>query len=153
MKTYQLSDFTTVRFMTAEEKFSVLENFTKIIEQRTIHLMDQDLYQHLHRHGGFIAHFDIDGFRSFYAELPDFLGFCEAFLNQNMKRFNWRSMADYRDINQAMIRIAMAHIPAIRQEVHTYQTEKERELFYQLAEKHGITIQEPVPAGEQVGRS
>jgi hypothetical protein len=153
MKNYQLSDFATVRFMTAGEKFSVLENFKKIIEQRTIHLLDQHLYQHLHLHCGFMAHFDIDGFRSFYAEMPYFLGFCETFLNQNVDRFNWRSMADYQDINQAMLQVAMAHIPAIRQEAHAFQMEKERELFHQLAEKHGIKIQESVQAGEQVVRS
>ena len=55
-------------------KLPVIRNFRKIIETRTIEHMHKELYEFLYLHCGFIAHFDINGFKSTYSQPEDFEG-------------------------------------------------------------------------------
>ena len=43
---------------------SVVRNFKKIIASRDIGHMRKELYEFLHLHCGFIAHYDINGFKA-----------------------------------------------------------------------------------------
>ena len=56
----------------AIEKLQVVRNFRKVIEAKDINLMNKELYQFLTLHCGFIAHFDINGFKATYAGPKDF---------------------------------------------------------------------------------
>jgi len=51
---------------------SVVKNFRQVIEDRDISLMNQELYQFLNLYCGFIAHYDIHGFRATYQSPRDF---------------------------------------------------------------------------------
>ena len=50
----------------------VVKNFRKVIEGRNIKAMNKELYEFFHLHCGFIAHYNIDGFKSTYARPLDF---------------------------------------------------------------------------------
>ncbi len=54
------------------EKLSVVRNFTQVIEARDINLMGKELYQFLILYCGFIAHYDINGFKAAYSAPDDF---------------------------------------------------------------------------------
>jgi len=150
MKDYQLSDFRDERYMSAQQKYKAYKEFKSVIEKRDINLMDKNLYEHLRLHCGYIAHYDINGFKAMYSEPKDFLQFCENFLIQNTDRISWRSMEEYADVLQAMIEVLEQHIDRIRKEVENHETEQELKLLRLLAAKHGVKIQEPVKAGERL---
>jgi hypothetical protein len=50
----------------------VVRKFRQMIEKRDMSLMDKELYEFLHLHCGFIAHYNIYGFRETYAAPKDF---------------------------------------------------------------------------------
>ena len=50
----------------------VVKNFRKVIESRDINAMTKELYQFLNLHCGFIAHYDINGFKSVYSPPKEF---------------------------------------------------------------------------------
>ena len=53
---------------------SVVRNFRRVIEARDVSLMNKELYQFLNLYCGFIAHYDINGFKATYARPKDFSG-------------------------------------------------------------------------------
>ena len=56
------------------EKIAVVRNFSKVMEAQDISLMNKELYEFLHLHCGFIAHYDINGFKATYCAPKDFAG-------------------------------------------------------------------------------
>jgi len=55
-------------------KLSVVRNFGRVIEKRDINLMKKELYQFLNLYCGFIAHYDINGFKTVYSPPKEFAG-------------------------------------------------------------------------------
>jgi len=53
-------------------KLAVVRNFRQVIETRDISLMNKELYQFLNLYCGFIAHYDINGFKATYSAPKDF---------------------------------------------------------------------------------
>ena len=53
-------------------KLPVVRNFRQVIENRDISLMKKELYQFLNLYCGFIAHYDINGFKATYSSPKDF---------------------------------------------------------------------------------
>ncbi|MFC1896865.1 hypothetical protein ACFL0Q_09485 [Thermodesulfobacteriota bacterium] len=51
----------------------VVRNFKKVIESRDIKFMRNELYQFLNLNCGFIAHYDINGFKATYSRPADFV--------------------------------------------------------------------------------
>jgi hypothetical protein len=51
---------------------AVIKNFKEVIETRSIDKMNKELYQFLNLYCGFIAHYDINGFKDTYRNLRDF---------------------------------------------------------------------------------
>ena len=51
---------------------AVIKNFKEVIETRNIDKMTKELYEFLHLHCGFIAHYDINGFKATYKSPRDF---------------------------------------------------------------------------------
>ena len=89
--------FTDVRFMTARQKDRVLKDWRRFLRHG---LKRQDftkrLYEHLHLHCGFIAHYNLHGFYATYFEAgQDTERFFEAFCAH-------RAVVDYEDLNAAM---------------------------------------------------
>ena len=55
-------------------KLAVVRNFRRVIEARDISLMNKELYQFLNLYCGFIAHYDINGFKAVYTPPKEFAG-------------------------------------------------------------------------------
>ena len=93
--------FNDVEFMTANEKQLIVKNWKTFLK----HGLKQEhftrrLYQHLHLHCGFIAHYNIKGFNSTYFEAgADTERFFEQFCDNVTK---WGA-GDYHDLNTAMM--------------------------------------------------
>lgn len=51
---------------------AVIKNFKEVIEMRDITRMNKELYEFLILHCGFIAHYDINGFKATYERPMDF---------------------------------------------------------------------------------
>ena len=66
------------------QKLSVVKNFRRVIEGRNISLMNKELYEFLNLYCGFIAHYDINGFKATYSAHKDFAGvFIRHFDNEH----------------------------------------------------------------------
>ena len=53
-------------------KLSVVRNFRQVIEKQGMSLMGRELYEFLNLYCGFIAHYNIDGFKATYSSPRDF---------------------------------------------------------------------------------
>jgi len=104
--------FKEVRFMTVQEKESVLRAWRTFVKYGFLrHHFTQALYHHLMQHCSFIAHYDLGGFYATYFRRPaDTLRFLDQFDESKGCRSveygdssGWLRMEDYADINQAMI--------------------------------------------------
>ncbi|MHB1418056.1 MAG: hypothetical protein ACYCX4_00485 [Bacillota bacterium] len=157
---YQSSpEFVDTRFMTAKEKKAAWQNFKRVIDERDSGLINRPLYNHLHVHCSFIAHYSIYGFRDEYkARFPDFI----AHFDKNSKYngpgyYNslWMIDPDYQDLNSLMVAYVTAQAPKIYREIEEEQRQIELALLKKLAEKHGYmaiaekVIQTPEIRGEQ----
>ena len=94
--------FKDVQFMMAKEKEFVLKNWKRFLQHglQKQHFTKR-LYEHLHLHCGFIAHYDIHGFYSTYFETgQDSESFFEYFCTHTAA--NYGASVDYDDLNTAM---------------------------------------------------
>lgn len=102
--------FTGAEFMTAKEKELVLKNWQTFLKHglQKQHFTKR-LYQHLHLHHGYIAHYNIDGFYSTFFEAgQDVQRFFNHFCNHTV-------IADYRDLHAAMLEVYGRHRDSIKQ--------------------------------------
>lgn len=94
--------FTDAEFMTAHEKELVLRNWERFLQ----HGLKKDrftkrLYEHLHLHCGFIAHYNILGFYGeYFTSGPDIERFFEHFCSYTAQNFG--AYAEYDDLHAAM---------------------------------------------------
>ena len=94
--------FTDVQFMTAKEKELVLKNWKTFLKHglQRKHFIKR-LYNHLHLHCGYIAHYSRDGFYSTYFEAgQDTERFFDHFCTYT--KTNYGANSDYDDINTTM---------------------------------------------------
>lgn len=94
--------FTDVEFMTAKEKELVLKNWETFLKHglKKQHFTKR-LYEHLHLHAGFIAHYNLETFHSTYFEAgQDTERFFEHFCNYTAQ--NYGASIDYDDLNTIM---------------------------------------------------
>ena len=69
-------------------KLSIVRNFKKVIEGRNIKTMNNELYEFFNLHCGFIAHYNIDGFKSTYSRPQDFAEVFIRHFDKNHRYFN-----------------------------------------------------------------
>ena len=69
-------------------RLSVVRNFRKVIEARDISVMKKELYQFLILNCGFIAHYDIRGFKETYRRPETFAGVFIRHFDCENKYFN-----------------------------------------------------------------
>ena len=94
--------FTDAEFMTAREKELVLKDWERFLLHglRKAHFTRR-LYEHLHLHCGFIAHYNIHGFYGEYFEAgQDIERFFEHFCSYTAQ--NLGAYAEYDDLHVAM---------------------------------------------------
>ena len=107
--------FTNTKFMTAREKALVLKGWERFLRHgmKREHFTKR-LYDHLHQHCGFIAHYNIHGFYSEYFEAgADIERFFENFCSYTAQ--NYGAYVEYDDLNRAMRSVYTRHRRAIAQ--------------------------------------
>lgn len=118
--------FQATQFMTANDKEKTVEDFRKFVNSLTTELgktrifkginipspfakFTNRIYEHLHLHCGFIAHYNINGFYGTYfnGEIADFERFLIHFIEDDngILRFNYIFDSEYGDINKAFTEI------------------------------------------------
>jgi hypothetical protein len=107
MKQYELKD---TKFLSAKSKERILKAWVRFLKSKfSYHNFTNDLYNHLHLHCQFIAHFNRKTFHGTYFEDPEstvkFLGqFDEDFDFKSVEYgTNWWHNGEYEDLNCAMI--------------------------------------------------
>jgi hypothetical protein len=104
--------FTDAEFMTAGQKGLVLKDWERFLRHglRQSHFTRR-LYQHLHLHCGFIAHYNIHGFYAEYFEAgQDIERFFEYFCS-------YSGCPEYADLHRAMREAFDKHKATITQQV------------------------------------
>ena len=115
--------FTDVKFMTAKEKELVLKNWETFLKHglQRKHFSKR-LYDHLHLHCGFIAHYSRDGFYSTYFEAgEDTQRFFEHFCNHT-------TTMDYNDLNTSMQEVYSKYHDNIEKQTKNNVTERLKRL-------------------------
>ena len=144
MKQYAFSD---AQFMSAREKALVQKAWVRFLKNG---LREEDfsdrLYQHLHLHCSFIAHYDRAGFYATYFENGEDT---TRFLSQFDKRGECRSVeygwswwigGDYMDVNTAMIEEASGYIPTLTEQASGQAKDADLAEARRLAAEHGFKI-------------
>lgn len=102
------------------------------------------LYEHLHLHCGFIAHYDRAGFYAAYFERGEDT---TRFLSQFDRRGECRSVeyggawwlqGEYADLNPAMVEEAAPYIPALIEKAQAAQRAADLAEAQRLLAKHGL---------------
>jgi hypothetical protein len=136
--------FRDTEFMSAREKELVLKAWVRFL-RKGLRFKDfsRRLYEHLHVHCQFIAHYDRAGFyRTYFENGEDTV----RFLSQFDKRGECRSVeygmrswleGEYGDLAKAMIEEASAHIPALADKAQASQREADLREAQRLLAKHG----------------
>jgi len=111
--------FTDVQFVTAKEKELVLKNWETFLKHGLQKKrFTKRLYDHLHLHCGFIAHYSRDGFYSTYFEAgEDTQRFFEHFCNHT-------PVVDYDDLNTAMREVYSRYRDNIEKQAEDDVTER-----------------------------
>ena len=145
-----ITDFNSVKFMTAKEKQTVYRQWKLFIKNNfKEEYFKRALYNHLILHCSFIAHYSKDGFYDYYFNKPeDTIRFFDQF---NIEKgcesaeyggTGWVNYNDYSDINIAMCRY-FSDLPDKKEIYSKINLEiKERDLHFakRLFEKHGKEV-------------
>lgn len=123
----------------------VVRKFRKVIENRDMSLMDKELYQFLNLHCGFIAHYNIYGFRETYAAPRDFADVFIRHFDQDHRYFcgNYACHSEpyentgftKAEIKQEFFRIVEMNKDAIVQWANGVERDKRYTLFRRLKDE------------------
>ena len=124
------------------ETLPVVRNFRRVIEARDMSIMNKGLYQFLNLHCGFIAHYDIHGFRSTYTAPRDFADVFIRHFDRDHRYFcgNYACHSEpYQEsgftkaeIKQEFFRIVEEHKEAIGLWANGVERDKRYSLFQRL---------------------
>ena len=142
MAQYQFRD---AEFMSAREKELVRKAWVRFLKHGLrFEDFSRRLYEHLHLHCQFIAHYDRAGFyRTYFENGEDTV----RFLSQFDKRGECRSIeygmmswmeGEYEDLARAMIEEASAYIPELSGKAQARQRKADIAEAQRLLAKHGL---------------
>ncbi len=122
----------------AIQKLSVVKNFRQVIEARDINLMGKELYQCLNLCCGFIAHYDINGFKATYSNPDDYSNVFIRHFDPEHRYFNDIYLCHdepYKDthytkaeIKKEFVRIVELH----KKDIEQWATNTKRQELYRL---------------------
>ncbi|MHB1685408.1 MAG: DUF6573 family protein [Bacilli bacterium] len=130
--------FADAKFMTGKDKQAVQRNFASCLEQRSLEKMDKRAYNFYHLRCGFIAHYNIHGFRTEYSG-AQFLRFLEHFSERN-NLFGVLLQGEYSDLGRALHRLARDQMPQVQQEFANRAYNAKVALLRRLADELGYRI-------------
>lgn len=150
-------EFRSVEFMSVEEKQAVLRDWERFLRNMvnrggrvSERLFTKRLYEHLHLHCSFIAHFSRKGFFGTYFVNPGAtLQFFRQFDSENRGRSvecggSWWLRGDYEDLNGAMCQafevVKAELLPMLRERAKQNDIAKAAVLLA----KHGLAIAQQV---------
>jgi hypothetical protein len=126
-------------------KLPVVRNFAKVVESRDINYMNRQLYDFLNLHCGFIAHFNIDGFKATYSHPVDFANVFIPHFDPEHRYFNdiWSCDEEpYRDtgftkaeIKREFFRVVKIHKNAIAERATQTQRDGRYAAYLKLKEE------------------
>ena len=126
-------------------KLPVVRNFAKVVEGRDIACMKKELYQFLNLYCGFIAHFNIDGFKATYSRPVDFANVFIPHFDPEHRYFNGACSCDedpYRDtgftkaeIKREFFRVVEIHKKGIVEWAAHTQKEERYAAYLKLKEE------------------
>jgi len=124
------------------DSLGVVKNFRKVIESRDIRNMNKELYQFLNLHCGFIAHYNIDGFKATYADPKDFAEVFIRHFDRDHRYFSGIYDCHHElyketgfakaDIKEAFFQIADSHKEAIARWAELKQRNERYQLYVSL---------------------
>jgi hypothetical protein len=117
------------------EQEKLFKKFRKVMDARDSQKIDKALYHHLHQHCGFIAHYNIHGYRDTY-EGHGFLDFIKHF-----EVCYYLGYGDHGKFNLRLKQYVVENAEMIRNEFALKAEQKELMLLNSLAEKHGLSLQ------------
>jgi hypothetical protein len=138
------------------ERLSVVRNFREAMEARDISLINSELYQFLTLHCGFIAHYDINGFKGTYSSPKDFAGVFIRHFERGHSYFSDIYRCDegpYKgtgytkaEIKQEFHRIVDMHIDSITRWAESEQRQERLDVYRMIKEEFegklkGITVE------------
>jgi hypothetical protein len=137
-------EFRDVQFMSARDKELVLKTWVRFVRNGLrFEDFSHRLYEHLHLHCSFIAHYNRAGFYSTYFENGEDT---VRFLSQFDKRHDRRSVeyggtswleGDYGDLAEAMIEESSPYIPKLIEQAQAEQHQADVAEAQRLLAKHG----------------
>ena len=141
MKQYRFRD---AEFMSAREKELVLKSWVRFLKHGVRYEdFSHRLYEHLHLHCQFIAHYNRAGFyQTYFSNGEDMVRFLSQFDKREESRsveyggWSWQEGA-YEDLAKAMVEEASAYLPELLEQAQAKQRKADLEEAERLLAKHG----------------
>lgn len=122
--------------LTGHQKQRIYKKFMKVVKARDSQLIDKALYDFLYIRSGFIAHYNIHGFKDHYMGHQGMIELLDELLQHH---YEWGA-GSYTDIGNALKAIAREVLPVIRHEAEEEKRKREIQTLQKLASKHGYHV-------------
>lgn len=136
----------------------IVASVRRCLEKNDIEQLSKAAYEHINQHMGFIAHYDIQGFKSTYSDVADF---AKKLLTSEYSRdinYNKRNSHRYNDdffitkygkvfcqsvtaCNTAIVTLAEKHLPWLQMNRTKEKNQAEVAELNRLAKKHNFQLQ------------
>lgn len=107
-----------------KENQRIIQTFKKCVNERSLESMNKNLYKHLYLYAGFIAHYNINGFRYEYDGFR-FLEFVKHFLSPHFYLYLRPTTSDERD----------KQIAELNRQMQEYLSEQVEQIKYEFENK------------------
>jgi len=136
----------------------ILRSVGQVLAKGNMQHLTKDAYHHITLHMGFIAHYDINGFRDVYRNVAEFARRLLTSEMSNDPGYNERGADHYMrdsffdksygqpycqsvtDCNVGIVRLAKAHLGRLTREADENQRQAEIAELNRLATRHGLTV-------------
>jgi hypothetical protein len=128
----------------SKEYQRIFSNFKKCVDERSLNSMNHNLYEHFYLHAGFIAHYNIDGFRHEYSGFR-FLQFVQHFLHPHFSLYlrpihNDERSKQIAELNKLMQQYLLEQVEQIKYEFENREIRLKVAKLRALADELGYDI-------------